>query len=143
VTGDLAYWGAAAPVIATVLSMVALGGGVLAARGRVAEWVDARVKHIVAEAFTGRAEADHLLRANHLAEYREELRRALTEHEARERAYMETLRDAAHRAEQHADRIAAGVGIRLGAIERDLERVRGELGYLRAELARLTPKTGA
>lgn len=99
------------------------------------------VREIVAEAFTGRAEADAHFRAEALNNYKTVLREALDDHSKDERTYIDSLRDRiveyhveAKTAIQDAKRIAVHVSneyqrivVRLEQLERELREIRDTL----------------
>ena len=112
---------------------------------------DERLKRIIAEivaaAFTGRAEADHLLRHDLLLKYRDALRETMMEHETRERTYVDSLRDKI--AEYHATsmqavtdarKLAVHISTEYQSIQKKISELEKEVENLRIDLAELAKK---
>lgn len=103
-----------------------------------------KVREIVSEVFTGRAEADALWRGDHLRQTTEVIRDALLEHEKREREYVDTLRDKI--TEYHAHTIQAvkdakGIAIHVSgeyqAIRQEMEIIKNRLHHLEEQVTKL------
>lgn len=105
------------------------------------------ITEIVAAAFTGRAEADHLLRHDLLLKYKDALRETMMEHETRERTYVDSLRDKI--AEYHATsmqavsdarKLAVHISTEYQQIQKKIAELEKEVENLRLDLAELVKK---
>ena len=88
------------------------------------------ITQVVSEAFTGRAEADHLLRHDLLRQIKEAQREALDDHAKDERLYIDTLRDKI--AEYHASALQAAADTKRIALH-----VSGEYNIIKARLVEI------
>lgn len=102
---------------------------------------DRRIAKIVAESFTGRAEADHHFRAEALTNYKTVLREALDDHAKDERKYIDILRDKiteyhveSKTAIQDAKRIAMHVSSEYQAIKGRLIDIEQQLVLIKKDL---------
>lgn len=100
-----------------------------------------RIAAIVADAFTGRAEADHHFRAEALNNYKTVLREALDDHAKDERRYIDTLRDkiteyhaTSLQAINDAKRIATHVSSEYQIIKARLTDIETQLVLIKREL---------
>jgi hypothetical protein len=101
----------------------------------------AMITEIVTAAFTGRAEADHLLRNDLLRQIKDAQREALDEHAKDERRYIDGLRDKI--SEYHATsltaigdakRVALHVSAEYNAIKARLSEIEQQLVLIKKEL---------
>ena len=102
----------------------------------------AMITEIVSAAFTGRAEADHLLRSDLLRQIKDAQREALDDHAKDERLYIDQLRDkiseyhaASLQAAADTKRIAVHVSGEYNAIKSRLVEIEQQLVLIRRELA--------
>lgn len=105
------------------------------------------ITEIVAAAFTGRAEADHLLRHDLLLKYKDLLRETMMEHEIRERTYVDGLRDrigeyhaTSMQAVQEAKKMAVHISTEYQAIQRKIGELEKELENLRTDLQEISKR---
>lgn len=108
------------------------------------------ITEIVAAAFTGRAEADHLMRHDLLLKYKDALRETMMEHETRERTYVDSLRDkiaeyhaTSMQAVQEAKRMAVHISTEYQHIQKKISEMEKELESLRYDLAEISKKLSA
>ena len=102
------------------------------------------ITEIVTAAFTGRAEADHLLRNDLLRHIKDSHREALDEHAKDERLYIDGLRDkiaeyhaTSLQAIQDAKRVALHVSMEYQTIQRRLNEMEETLENIKRDLREL------